>query len=289
MKFGLIYPQTEFGFDPLEIRDYAQTAEDLGYAYIGAYDHVLGVNPERPGGWSGRYTFEHAFLEPFVLFSYMSAITKKIGFCTSILILPQRQTALVAKQAASLDVLSGGRLRLGVGLGWNAVEYTALNEKFHTRGRRIEEQIDVLRLLWSQSLVTYSGQKHYLPDVGINPLPVQQPIPIWMGGRADPVLKRAARLADGWLPTYPTAAETLPHLEKLDSYLLENGRSREGFGIEVRIVYGDGSPENWKRQAQEWLAVGATHCSLNTMGSGFYSAAEHMQAIRRFAQEMGIS
>ncbi len=289
MRFGLIYPQTEFGHDPEAIKEYAQTAESLGYAYVGAYDHVLGANPERPGGWNGRYTYKDAFMEPFVLFSFLAGLTTTIEFCTSILILPQRQAALVAKQAATLDLISGGRLRLGVGLGWNAVEYTALNEKFSNRGRRIEEQIELIRLLWGQSLVTYSGEWHYVPDAGINPLPERPSIPIWMGGRANPVLRRVARIADGWIPTYPTAADTLPHLEKLDVYLYENGRTRDGFGIEVRIPYGEGNPDTWKNLAKDWLAIGATHCSVNTMGAGLNSPGDHIQAIKKFAREMGLT
>ena len=289
MRFGLIYPQTEFGHDPEAIKQYAQVAEGSGYEYIGAYDHVLGANPDRPGGWNGRYTFKDAFLEPFVLFSYIAGLTTKLRFCTSILILPQRQTALVAKQAATLDVISGGRLRLGVGLGWNAVEYTALSEKFSNRGRRIEEQIELMRQLWAQSLVTYSGQWHYVPDAGIHPLPLQNAIPIWMGGHADPVLRRAARLAEGWLPTYPTAAETLPHLEKLDVYLYENGRTRDEFGIEIRVPYGDGNPDKWNKLTREWHDMGATHCSLNTMSAGLNTSEDHIKAIKIFSQEMGLA
>ena len=289
MKFGLIYPQTEFGSDPGAIKEYAQAAEGLGYAFIGAFDHVLGANPDRPGGWSGVYTYENPFLEPFVLFSFMSAQTSQIGFCTSILILPQRQTALVAKQAATLDVLSGGRLRLGVGLGWNAVEYTALNEKFHNRGRRIEEQVTLLRQLWTRPLVTFSGERHYIPDAGLNPLPVQRPIPIWFGGRADQVLRRAARMGDGWIPTYRSADEVKPHLDTLGRYLAENGRGWDEFGLEVRLPYGDGNPDTWKGLIEDWQAAGATHCSLNTMSADLRSSQDHLSAIRRFAEEIGLS
>ena len=158
MNVGVVYPQTELGQDPTAIRDYAQTAEGLGFSHIVAYEHVLGANPDRPGGWQGPYTHQHAFMEPFVLFSFLAGQTHKIGFTTGILILPQRQAVLVAKQAACLDVLSGGRLRLGVGLGWNEVEYTALNQEFHNRGRRIEEQIEVMRRLWKNPLVDFQGQ-----------------------------------------------------------------------------------------------------------------------------------
>lgn len=185
LNIGVVFPQTEFGHDAGALKDYAQTAGGLGYTHILAYDHVLGANPSRPGGWSGSYTFDTPFLEPFVLFSFLAAVTSKIGLTTGVIILPQRQTALMARQAATLDAISGGRVRLGVGLGWNEVEYIALNEDFHTRGRRIEEQVTVLRELFTRPLVVYSGRWHTIPDAGMNPLPVQQPIPIWFGGHAE--------------------------------------------------------------------------------------------------------
>jgi len=215
MKFGVVYPQTEFGADPAAIRDFAQTAEGLGYNHIVAYDHVLGVNPDRPGGWRGPYTFQHQFMEPFVLFSFMAGITQRIGFTHGILILPQRQTALVAKQAATLDVLSGGRLRLGIGLGWNEIEYVSLGQDFHNRGKRIEEQVEVLRSLWSKPLVNFQGRWHTIPDAGINPLPLHRDIPIWFGGSADQVLQRAAHYGDGWMPNYRSPDDAHPSLRSL--------------------------------------------------------------------------
>jgi alkanesulfonate monooxygenase SsuD/methylene tetrahydromethanopterin reductase-like flavin-dependent oxidoreductase (luciferase family) len=187
-----------------------------------------------------------------------------------------------------LDVLSGGRLRLGVGVGWNSVEYVALNENFHNRGKRIEEQIELLRLLWTQPLVTFSGRWHHVPDAGLNPLPIQRPIPIWFGGHSDPVLRRAARIGDGWLPNYRTLAEASPHFEQMEAYLRENGRSREGFGIEVRIHYGEGNPDVWRALQADWRGAGATNCSLNTMGAGFSTPEAHMRAIQRYAEESGL-
>lgn len=288
MKYGVIYPQTEFGDDPTAIRDYAQTAEALGYAHIAAYDHVLGANPDRPGGWRGPYTYESAFHEPFVLFSHMAAVTQRIEFAPSIIILPQRQTALAAKQAATLDVLSGGRLRLGVGLGWNQVEYVALEQNFHNRGRRIEEQVTLMRMLWTQPLVNFSGRWHTVPDAGLKPRPVQQPIPIWFGGNADPVLRRVARMGDGWMPNFRTLEDTRPALEKLERYLAEAGRARSQIGVEARLSYGDGHPDTWLKQVQDWEAVGATHVAINTMGRGFDTPAAHLAAIRRFAEAVGL-
>jgi len=284
MQTGLVYPQTEYPTDPAAVRDYAQTAEALGFTHVLAYDHVLGANPDRPGGWSGPYTHRESFMEPFVLFTYMAAVTTKLGFIPGILILPQRETALVAKQAATLDVLCGGRLRLGVGTGWNEVEYVALSQDFSTRGQRQEEQIEVLRLLWTQELVSYKGRWHDIPDAGINPLPVQRPIPLWFGGHADVVLRRAARLGDGWLPGFRTAEAAREHLDRLDGYLAAAGRDRAAFGLEPRLHWGNGDLEALGRALEGWRAAGATHVSLNTMGAGFTTAGEHLAAIRAFAE-----
>src|SRR5882672_3039514 len=195
MKYGVVFPQTEFGNDVQAIKDYAQAAEGLGYDYLLVYDHVLGAHPGREPKLTGPYTHEHPFHEPMVLFGFLAGVTKRLQLTTGILILPQRQTVLVAKQAAEVDRLSGGRLRLGVGLGWNYVEYEALGEDFHTRGRRIAEQVEVMRRLWTEPLVTFEGKWHRIDRAGIRPLPVQQPIPVWMGGSAEPVIQRTARIA----------------------------------------------------------------------------------------------
>jgi probable F420-dependent oxidoreductase len=235
-------------------------------------------------------------LEQFVLFSYMAGFTRRIGFTTGILILPQRQTALVAKQAATLDVLSGGRLRFGIGLGWNQVEYVSLGQDFHNRGKRIEEQVEVLRLLWSQPLVNFQGRWHTIPDAGINPLPIHQNIPIWFGGSAEQVMERAARLGDGWMPNYRTAEDAVPVLDKLDRFLEEAGRKRidttglpgSGFGLEARLPYGDGNPDIWFSLIKGWEQVGANFLSFNSMGSGFHTSGEHIEAIRKFAEAVGL-
>jgi len=292
MKIGAVFPQTEFGNDPGAIRAYAQTVEALGYTHVLAYDHVLGANPNRPGGWQGPYTDKTPFHEPFLLFSYMAAVTQKLEFATGIIILPQRQTALVAKQAATLDVLSGGRFRLGVGIGWNEVEYVSLNENFHNRGKRMEEQVDLLKQLWTQPTITFNGQWHTIPDAGINPLPVQQPIPLWFGGHAEAVMHRIAKSDDGWMPNYRTAAEAQPTLELLDRCLAEAGRKRSDIGIEPRIGYGDGGgplgAERWREQMEGWQAVGATHLTVNTMGCGFQTPDQHVVALRRFMELMKV-
>jgi probable F420-dependent oxidoreductase len=289
MKIGVVYPQTEYGSDPIAIRDYAQTAEGLGYSHILAYDHVVGANPDRPGGWKGPYTYLTPFHEPFTLFAYMAGVTEAIGFTTGIIILPQRQAVLVAKQAATLDVLSGGRLRVGVGLGWNEVEYISLGEDFHTRGRRIEEQVQLMRELWTRPLVSFSGRWHTIPNAGINPLPVQRPIPVWFGGHSEPALRRIARLADGWMPNYRSAAEAGPALELLERTLSEAGRDRDSLGLEARIPYGEGDPDTWEALIRDWTVIGATHFTINTMGAGFETSARHLDALRKFAGAVGIS
>ena len=210
MNVGVVFPQTEIGSDPLAIRDYVQAAEGLGFSHLIVYDHVLGADTQFHRDWQGGYALKDMFHEPFVLFGYLAAITTSLELVTAVLILGQRQTALVAKQAAEVDVLTGGRLRLGIGVGWNAVEYEALDQNFHDRGSRSEEQIALLRSLWTENVVNFQGRWHQVTHAGINPPPVQRPIPIWIGagGRLSPVpneriLRRVARLSDGWFPQFP--------------------------------------------------------------------------------------
>ena len=217
MRIGAIFPHFEFGSDPDAVRAYARAAEDLGLAHIGADDHVIGPNPDRPGGYTGWTTFQTAFLEPFVLFGFMAAVTARIEFATCVLILPQRQAVLAAKQAATLDVLSGGRLRLGIGNGWNEIEYQSLGMDFANRARRIEEQVTLMRRLWREAHVDFSGRYHCVPDAGLNPLPLRGSIPIWFGGQSDPVIRRAARLGDGWMPLYGSVEEAAGGLALFDT------------------------------------------------------------------------
>ncbi len=286
MHLGVIFPQTEIGSDPSVVRDYAQAAEQMGYDYLLVYDHVLGANPERPGGWAGGYSFRHSFHEPFVLFGYLAGLTRRLELVTGILILPQRQTALVAKQAAEVDVLTAGRLRLGVGVGWNPVEYESLGEDFHTRGRRMEEQVGLLRRLWTEPLVAFEGRFDRIPDAGINPLPVQRPIPIWMGGMSEPVIRRLARVADGWFPQFrgPLGEEAAATLARMRQYAREAGRDPASIGVEGRAGAADGGPDEWADRAQRWQALGATHLGFNTMGAGFDSPSQHIDAIHRFME-----
>jgi probable F420-dependent oxidoreductase len=284
MKVGVVFPQTEIGTDPGVIKDYAQSAEELGFLHILAYDHVIGANPASRPGWKPPYTYLDTFHEPLVLFGYLAGLTKKIGLVTGIIILPQRQTVLVAKQTATLDVLSTGRLRLGVGIGWNPIEYEALGENFKNRGIRSEEQIEVLRKLWTQELVTFVGRWHKIIDAGINPLPVQRPIPIWFGGSDDRALRRLAKLGDGWFPLMGPDEKCRAAIDKIHSYAREAGRNPNDIGIEGRIGYGQGSMDAWLRDLQAWKDLGATHVSLNTMRAGLSSPAAHIEALRRFKE-----
>ncbi|MBM3222492.1 MAG: LLM class F420-dependent oxidoreductase [Candidatus Tectomicrobia bacterium] len=285
MQYGVVFPQIEFGNDVQAIRDYAQTAEGLGYDYLLVYDHVLGAHPNRQPQLTGPYTYQDPFHEPMVFFGFLAAITTRLELVTGILILPQRQTALVAKQTAEVDVLSGGRLRLGIGLGWNYVEYDALNEDFHTRGRRVEEQIAVLRKLWTEPLVTHNTARHTIDNAGINPLPIQRPIPIWFGGWSDPVFQRVARLGDGWMPAgRPPDDRMKASLEQIHGYLEAAGRDRKQFGIDPWISIQGLGKDEWHRRVEAWRDLGATHIAVDTMRAGFTSPKAHIDAIRSFRE-----
>jgi probable F420-dependent oxidoreductase len=268
--------------DPGSLREYAQAVEGLGYDHIQSLDHVLGANAAGRPGWQGPYDHTDLIHEPFVLFGYLAALTQSVELVTTVIILPQRQTALVAKQAAAIDVLSGGRMRLGIGIGWNDVEFEALGEDFHDRGRRSEEQIEVLRALWTQDLVTYEGRWHTITDAGINPLPVQRPIPIWIGGGADATLRRIARLGDGWFPQFRPDEEGRGMLGRLHEYTREAGRDPGDIGIDGPIRIAGRSQEEWVLDAAAWRDLGATHLSVNTRNSGLSFPDGHIDAIRRF-------
>lgn len=283
MQIGVTFPQTEIGSDPAAIRDYAQAAEGSGYSHLLVFDHVLGVGTASRPDWNGPYTYQQMFHEPFVLFGYLAALTH-LELVTGVLILPQRQTALVAKQATEVDVLTGGRLRLGVGVGWNQVEYEALGMDFRSRGRAIEEQVEVLRLLFSQEVVSYKGKFITINEAGLNPLPVHRSIPIWMGGSADVLLHRVARLGDGWFPQGKPDEQMRQTLDRLRGYIKEAGRDPATFGIEARINATDGGPDEWARLTDAWRNLGATHISINTMNAGYKSPSEHIQAIRRYKE-----
>jgi probable F420-dependent oxidoreductase len=292
VKVGAIFPQTEIGTDVGEIRAFVQAVEDLGYDSIFIADHVLGADPavhQHPS--LGRYSYKHVVHEPLTLMAYIAAITTRIVLSTGILILPQRQTALVAKQAAEVDVLSGGRMRLGVGVGWNKVEYDALGENFHNRGRRCEEQMAVMRALWTQAVVDFHGQWHHIDHAGLNPLPVQRPIPIWLGVGSrqsprppDPVLRRVARLADGWCPNIPRNETGQAIVAQVHQYAKEAGRDPSTLPLEGRVMIGGRPPEDCAKQVQAWQRLGATQFIAESREAHLKFPDEHIAAIRQFKE-----
>lgn len=284
MRIGAIFPQIELGGDPHIARVYAQTVEQLGFDHVVTYEHVLGVDPNRPGGWNQPYGVDTVFHEPMVFLGYLAGITSTIELVTTVLILPQREAVLTAKQAAEIDVLSSGRLRLGVGLGSIEIEYRGLNQDFKTRSNRISEQIEVMRMLWCQRQVTFQGKYHVIDGAGIRPMPVQQPIPVWMGGAHPDAIRRIARIADGWFPQMPLD-RAQPLLELLWERVAAEGRERNELGIEARAQARDlRSRQDIERFLEEWLTAGATHVGLNTMNAGFRSLDEHLEFIARFKE-----
>jgi probable F420-dependent oxidoreductase len=292
MKVGAVFPQLEIGTDPDTIAKYARTVEELDYDHLVIFDHVLGADADRPGGWTGPYDHRSMFHEPFVLYGYLAAITTRLRLATAVIVLPQRQTALVAKQAAEVDVLSRGRLMLGVGIGWNAVEYEALGMRFTDRGKRIEEQIAVLRALWTQEVVDFKGRWHRIDRAGIDPMPVQRPIPVWMGGGyqardrriIEPALRRIARLADGWFTHLPPNDDGRAGMETFRRFVEDAGRDPSTVPVEGRIPATKGGPDEWKRGIEACRAMGMTSVELTTMGAGYRTLDEHLDALKRFRE-----
>ena len=294
MQFGAVFPTTEIGDDPVAIRDWAQTAEELGYSRIIVYDHVLGAeHANREPALTGPYTEEDPFHEPFVLFGYLAAITRKVELMTGIMILPQRQTALVAKQAAQVDLLSGGRLRLGVGSGWNWVEYDALGVPYAGRGQRLDEQVELLRKLWTEPVVTFRGEHHEIERAGILPLPSRS-IPIWYGGFSEVAFRRAARNGDGFL--FGGAVKPfLKQIARVKELLAEEGRDASGFGFDAQIEFSSG-PGSWGPLVEAWEAAGAQTLSLRAMDTGaellgakimnYESPGDYIKALETFMNEV---
>jgi probable F420-dependent oxidoreductase len=285
MKIGAVFPHLEIGSDPVVVRDWAQTAEELGYSHLLAYDHVLGAEHagREPALW-GPYTEKDAFHEPFVLFGYFAACTSKVELVTGVIILPQRQTALVAKQAAEVDILSGGRLRLGIGTGWNWVEYDSLGEDYATRGPRQEEQVELLRKLWAESVIDYTGTWHRVERAGLLPLPGRQ-IPIWFGGFNPVAFKRAARMGDGFI-FGGAQADGLAGLAQIHAALEAEGRDPAAFGIEAMVNWQSGA-DNWASEVEAWAAAGADYVSMRAMGAGFGSPREHIDALSTYWDAVG--
>jgi probable F420-dependent oxidoreductase len=264
VEIGVVFPQTEIGGDPNVVRAYAAAVEELGYQHVLAYDHVVGADPSVHTGWNGPYDVDTTFHEPLVLFGYLAAITS-LELVTGIVILPQRQTALVAKQAAEVDILSEGRLRLGVGLGWNHVEYDALGKAFGDRGRRLTEQVQLLRLLWTQRTVTFAGEHETVTGAGIAPLPVQRPIPIWFGAQSPSAYLRAGALGDGWFPQMQPGPALDEALQTVRSGAEAEGRDPSTIGMHGRTRLAAGL-DAVLELVRRWKDTGATHLSIDTMG-----------------------
>lgn len=290
MKLCVALPLADIGGEPETVREFAEAAEEIGYDGLAVADHVLGVNAASRPGWGIRATSATLYHDPFVLFGFLAPFSLVGDFSTQVLVLPQRQTALVAKQAACVDVLTRGRFRLGIGIGWNEVEFEALNENFRNRGRRSEEQVAVMRALWAEPHVTFRGQYHTIDDAGINPLPPRRRVPLWFGGHADAVLRRLARWGDGWMISrYPPGAEAAAGIARVRRYAEAEGRDPAALGIDVRVAMGSGGEADWRAEARFWKGQGATHLTLVTYaGQGHHrgiadtSRAGHLAAIRRY-------
>jgi probable F420-dependent oxidoreductase len=283
MQLGTLLPLGDIGGAPAVVREYAEAAEAIGYDFVEAPDHVLGAR-------AGERTGAGLFHDPFVLFGFLAGATQKLGFSTGVLILPQRQTALVAKQAASLDVLCGGRFRLGIGVGWNEVEFIGLNENFHNRGRRSEEQVEVMQRLWAEPHVTFNGRWHTIADAGINPRPASGRVPVWFGGHHERTLPRIAKWGDGWMPNaYPADQSALDAFAQLRSLTEAAGRDPARVGIEVWVSMGSGSERDWATDARFWREAGASHLCLTTTFErrhhkriAGHTLSDHLAALRRF-------
>jgi probable F420-dependent oxidoreductase len=279
MEIGAVFPQARFGSERGLIREFAETAERLGYSHLLAYDHVLGAS-HTGRELNGPYTEHDPFHEPMVLFGFFAGVTSRIELGTAVIILPQRQAALVAKQAAEVDVLSGGRFRLGVGIGWNRIEYEALNEDFSNRGARCEEQVEVMRRLWTESLVDFEGRWHRIDRASILPRPAR-PIPVWFGGATDKALRRGAKLGDGFIfPAYDDAV--IEQIARLRRYLAESDRDGEAFGLQVFLDYGAG-PEAWRSQLEACRVAGVSHVAMRSTRAGLPTPEAHIDALHSFA------
>ncbi len=281
MEIGAVIPHHEIGNDPGAIKAFAQGAEALGVTHLLIYDHVMGAQRDRPGGFKGPYDSTIAFHEPFVLFGFLAACTTTVDLVTSVIILPQRQTVLAAKQAAEVAVLSNNRLRLGVGVGWNTVEYEGLNENFSNRGRRQSEQVELMRRLWSEDAFTFKGEFHSIDAASILPRP-SQPIPVLFGGSAPALLERCARIGDGWIPLGSPDEKAAARIETIRSIREGAGRSMDGFLIQSQAQYSGGNTERWRDHAERWRSLGATHLAIATHNAGPTDVDGHLARISEY-------
>ena len=287
MQIGAVLPHHEIGTDPGAIKAYLQGVEDLGMTHLLIYDHVMGADADRPGGFKGPYDKDVAFHEPFTFFAFAAAVTERIELVTTVLVLPQRQTVLAAKQAAEVALLSNNRLRLGVGTGWNTVEYQALNEEFTNRGKRQEEQVDLMRKLWTSDSSSYDGRYHTVDRASINPRP-DRPIPIWFGGSAPALLERCARQGDGWMPLGGANDKSQALLDQIRTHREAAGLSMDGFGVQAQAQYAGGDPERWRGHASKWEAIGATHMAVATHNAGPTDVDGHLARIAEYRDAVAV-
>jgi probable F420-dependent oxidoreductase len=282
MRIGVVFPQTELGGDAGAVRAWAQRAEELGFTHVLAYDHVVGADPAVHTGWDGPYNVRSTFHEPMVLYGYLAAVTS-MELVTGVIILPQRQTVLAAKQAAEVDLLTGGKFRLGVGIGWNRVEYEALGQDFSTRGKRLQEQITLLRRLWTEETVTFSGTFDRITVAGLAPMPVQRPIPVWVGAQSPRAYRRAGRLADGWFPQMAPGPQLDQARQIVTEAAVEAGRDPASLGMEGRLRWQQ-DRDKLAAAMRQWQDADATHLSVNTMGADLNTIDDHLAALATTAQ-----
>ena len=289
MKFGISFPDAEIGTDRIVIRDFAQAVEEMGYSHISVHDHVIqSATPRETWDVAKYYTRDFPHHEPMSVMAFLAGVTETIGINPAIVILPQRQAVLVAKQAAQIDVLCGGRLRFGVGVGWNRLEFEALGMDFKNRGKRMEEQVEVLRLLWTKELVTFEGKWHTINEAGLAPMPIQRPPEIWFGAVSDVAVRRAARLGDGWfmISRLSPDDESKRVAEVFREAVREAGRDPAALGVESMVYSKLGGPDEWIADARAWVDLGATQLVFRTTEGGYGSFDEHLDAMRRFAEAM---
>ncbi|MAN69738.1 MAG: LLM class F420-dependent oxidoreductase [Gammaproteobacteria bacterium] len=281
MEIGAVFPHNEIGTDPQAIKDYAQGVEELGVTHLLIYDHVLGADRDRPGGFEGPYDKDVAFHEPFTTFAFIAAVTKKLDMITTVMILPQRQTVLVAKQAAELAILSNNRFKLGIGVGWNTVEYTGLNENFKNRGKRQEEQVELMRLLWESEVLEYKGDYHHIDKASINPRPSKS-VPIWFGGGAPQLIERCADLGDGWIPLMGPNEAARKTLAAIKEKRKSKGLDWDNFGVQAQAQYAGGDAERWNKHAEKWRNLGASHLAIATHNAEPTNVDGHLGRIKEY-------
>ena len=281
MEIGAVFPHNEIGTDPQAIKDYAQGVEELGVTHLLIYDHVLGADRDRPGGFEGPYDKDVAFHEPFTTFAFIAAVTKKLDMITTVMILPQRQTVLVAKQAAELAILSNNRFKLGIGVGWNTVEYTGLNENFKNRGKRQEEQVELMRLLWESEVLEYKGDYHHIDKASINPRPSKS-VPIWFGGGAPQLIERCADLGDGWIPLMGPNEAARKTLAAIKEKRKSKGLDWDNFGVQAQAQYAGGDAERWNKHAEKWRKLGASHLAIATHNAEPTNVDGHLDRIKEY-------